>query len=100
MDETKSILTAILGRLDELGASNQSIVGRLDRMSEDFQLMKNDITVLKSDVAVLKSDVAVLKSDVAEMKDTQTRHERILELLSVRTIENEASIRELKRLKS
>jgi len=86
MDETKQILTAILGRLDEMGANIQAI--------------KSDVAVLKTDVAVLKTDVAVMKADMAEMKDTQHRHERILELLSVKSVDQEASIRELRKTQS
>jgi len=93
MDETKQILTAILGRLDEMGADIQAI-------KSDVAVLKSDVAVLKTDVAVLKTDVAVMKADMAEMKDTQHRHERILELLSVKSVDQEASIRELRKTQS
>ena len=118
MEETKQILTAILGRLDEMGADIHSIKGDILGMKADIAELKSDVAVLKSDVAelksdvavlksdvaelksdvaVLKSDVAVLKSDVAEIKETQTRHERILELLSIKSIDHEASIRDIRK---
>ncbi len=83
MDETKQILSVILGRMDEMGA--------------DIRGIMSDVAVLKQDVAELKRDVAVLKQDVAEIKETQTRHERILELLSIKSIDHEASIRDIRK---
>ena len=104
MDETKQILTAILGRLDEMGADLHSIKSDVAVLKSDVAVLKSDVAVLKSDVAVLKSDVAVLKADVAvmkgdiaEMKETQSRHERILELLSIKSIDHEASIRDIRK---
>ena len=50
---------------------------RLDRLEQEYEMLKAgmarlaaDVAILKSDVATLKSDVATLKTDVAQLKTT------------------------------
>lgn len=90
-------------------------------LKDDVAILKDDVTTIKDDVKVLQSDVAVLKDDVASLKSGQTRivslisdipkqfdvlknsigldlerHQRILDLLSTKSIEHEADIKYVK----
>lgn len=95
MDEIKVLLHAILERLDVQGAHIEQMKLDIARLQGDIKQIKEDIAMLKEDVAMLKEDVAVLKRDVAALKEGQVRQEKILERLSIRSIEHEVQIEEL-----
>jgi chromosome segregation ATPase len=120
MDEIKALFNAIIERLDVQNAHMEQmkmdiahLQGDVKQLKEDVALLKGDVAVLKEDVAVLKADVAVLKEDVAvlkedvavlkrdvsSLKEGQARQDKILERLSIRSIEQEADIAELRRIK-
>lgn len=90
MDEIKVLLHAILERLDVQGA-------HIEQMKLDIARLQGDIKQIKEDIAMLKEDVAVLKRDVAALKEGQVRQEKILERLSIRSIEHEVQIEELRK---
>jgi predicted nuclease with TOPRIM domain len=106
MDEIKALLNAIIERLDVQNAHMEQmkidiaqLQGDMKQVKEDVAVLKKDVAVLKEDVAVLKEDVAVLKRDVSALKEGQVRQDKILERLSVRSIEQEAEIVELRRMR-
>jgi chromosome segregation ATPase len=113
MDEIKALFNAIIERLDVQNAHMEQmkmdiahLQGDVKQLKEDVAMLKEDVAVLKEDVAVLKEDVAMLKEDVAvlkrdvsSLKEGQARQDKILERLSVRSIEQEAEIVELRRMR-
>ncbi|WP_044894549.1 hypothetical protein [Bacillus alveayuensis] len=99
MDEIKALLNAIIERLDVQNAHMEQMKIDIAQLQGDMKQVKKDVAVLKEDVAVLKEDVAVLKRDVSALKEGQARQDKILERLSVRSIEQEAEIVELRRMK-
>jgi peptidoglycan hydrolase CwlO-like protein len=92
MDEIRSMFDAIMERLDIQGAN-------IECMKMDIAKIQGDIKELKQDVAVLKQDVSVLKQDVSSLKEGQTRQDRILKTLMLRSIEQESDLLELKHIK-
>jgi chromosome segregation ATPase len=106
MDEIRSMFDAIMERLDIQGAHIEcmkmdiaKIQGDIKELKQDVTVLKQDVSVLKQDVAVLKQDVAVLKQDVSSLKEGQTRQDRILKTLMLRSIEQESDLLELKHIK-
>ncbi|MEK4513100.1 hypothetical protein [Paenibacillus sp. FSL K6-2524] len=104
MSEQK--LDLILGEIgkieNELSSINKRLDSHEDLITQLIGVVKatNEmITVIQTDVSVLKKDVSVLKDDVTESKSGQNRQDRILETLALHSLEQEAIIRELKRIK-
>ncbi len=88
MDETREIMLAINHSVDMLAAK-----------FDGFQAeVRQEFSVLKADVAELKVDVAELKTDVAALQQGQLRQERIMEKLSLRSMEYETIVSDLQRL--
>jgi chromosome segregation ATPase len=104
-------------RLDAIETDTKNLKTDVAVLKDDVAVLKGDVTVLKGDVAVLKDDVAVLKDDVAVLKTdnillkqavletnetvkrieiVQEQQHRIIELLSARSIEQEATIKRIK----
>lgn len=71
LKETNQIVSAILNRQDETDA-------KLDSMAMDIHKLRGDVT---------------------ELKEGQERQDRILELLSVRSLDQETQLSALKRVK-
>ncbi|HEY0828665.1 MAG TPA: hypothetical protein VGE40_11255 [Bacilli bacterium] len=120
LDELKQIVTSLRSnqevtnaKLEALTMDVHHIKGDTTALKSDVAVLKTDVAVLKTDVAVLKTDVSVLKTDVAVLKtdvsvlktdvkgltNSNDRLERILERLSIRSIEHEADITEIRRAK-
>jgi cell division protein FtsB len=85
--------------MEEVKALLNAIIERLDVQNAHMEQMKMDIAQLQGDMKQLKEDVAVLKRDVSSLKEGQARQDKILERLSVRSIEQEAEIVELRRMR-
>jgi peptidoglycan hydrolase CwlO-like protein len=103
LEEIKALFNAIIERLDVQNVHIEQMKMDIAHLQGDMKQVKEDVAVLKEDVAVLKEDVAVLKEDVerdvSSLKDGQARQEKILERLAVRSIEQEADIVELRRMR-
>jgi chromosome segregation ATPase len=106
LEEIKALFNAIIERLDvqnvhieQMKMDIAHLQGDMKQVKEDVAVLKEDVAVLKEDITVLKEDVAVLKRDVSSLKDGQARQEKILERLAVRSIEQEADIVELGRMR-
>jgi chromosome segregation ATPase len=52
---------------------------RLDRLEQEYEMLKVGMARLEADVGTLKSDVAQLKADVAQLKTTVGRIEARME---------------------
>lgn len=103
-------LTAIEGDMAVLKQDVAGLKQDVAGLKQDVSVLKQDVAGLKQDVSVLKQDVAGLKQDMAQvmqasletnqivtrMEATQEGHERILDLLSRRSIEQEANLKRIK----
>ena len=90
MDEMRAMFHAIIERLDTQGA-------RIENLTTQVNHLTGEVEQVKSDIAIMKSDMDVMKSDIAEIKDGQTRQDKILESLAMRSLEQETDIRDLRR---
>jgi archaellum component FlaC len=68
----------------------------LKQILEKLNKIDNDIQELKADNPLIKQAVLETAETVKRIESNQERHERILEILSVRSIEQEADIKRLK----
>ena len=66
-------------------------------MDERLSRIEDMLTQLIQMQAVNNAKIEELLSDVKEIKDGQERQDRILEMLSVKSIETESYIRDFKR---
>ena len=111
----KNILDELKRLREAHTALNQHVSNIYETMATkedvaDLPSMKADISSLKTDIPSMKKDISSLKSVMSSMKvatieildtvkrveTTQDRHERTLDLLSRRSIEQEAEIKRIK----
>lgn len=121
--DVKGLKEDVTGLKGEVTLLKDEVTG----LKGEVALLKNDVNVLKNDVSILKNEVSSIKSTLDEhtqllkalehrteentaqmnsiaenveyLKGTQTRQEKILERLALRSIEQEAEITWLKRAK-
>ncbi|MEK4513111.1 hypothetical protein [Paenibacillus sp. FSL K6-2524] len=124
---SEQLLQQILQKLDNIEVEQQSMKSDMQSMKSDMQSMKSDILSLKgtqglmqiqlnetntivrairdrqdetdAKLDALSMDVHKLHGELIFLKEGQERHERILERLSLRSIEHEAEISGLRRAK-
>jgi len=84
MDETKAMLNAIL--------ENQQMT------NAKLEAMQMDIHHMKGDIVKLQQDMTIVKQDISDIKSGQERQDRILESLALRSLEQEAILREMRRV--
>ena|SRR5690625_3163109 len=126
MEETHLLLHKIIERLDFQSASIEQVQSdvrelRLEftQLRSDVETLKDDVKTLKSNVEILKADVETLKDDVKDLKSVQLEHgkqlshhtdllaqinkgqqrqDKLIETLSIRSLEQETDLRELRNL--
>ncbi|MDP5273647.1 hypothetical protein [Chengkuizengella axinellae] len=84
-------------RTDKFDKDLHEIKYEIKEIQKDVEGVKSDIEEVKSDIEDVKSDVEEVKSDVKDIKEGQERQDRILEMLSVKSVETESYIRDFKR---
>ncbi|KIO56704.1 hypothetical protein B4064_0153 [Caldibacillus thermoamylovorans] len=72
---------------------------QLNKTNEIVRAIRHRQEETNTKLDALSMDVYRLHGEVLSLKDGQERQERILEKLSLRSIEQEAEIRDLKRIK-
>jgi outer membrane murein-binding lipoprotein Lpp len=97
MDETKEILTAIIGRLEEMGADMKGMKAGISELKADVSQLKADVNQLKADVSQLKADVETLKEGQIRMEERLDRIEANQEYFSAKWLEHDKEILRLKR---
>ncbi|GIP51579.1 hypothetical protein [Paenibacillus vini] len=121
---SEQLLHQILQKLDHIEAEQSSMKVDMNSMKSDMQTMKSDILGLKetqelmqvqlgetnaivrairdrqdetdAKLDALSMDVHKLHGELTSVKATQDRHEKILDKLATRSIEQEADIHQLK----
>lgn len=123
----EQIVGQILGELKGIRESQQVMQNEIKSMQTEIKSMKSEIKDFKESqylmqtqlnetneivrairhrqeetdakLDALSMDVHKLHGEVLSLKDGQERQERILETLIIRSVEQEADIRDLKRIK-
>ncbi|CEE00417.1 hypothetical protein BT1A1_0562 [Caldibacillus thermoamylovorans] len=123
----EQIVGQILGELKGIRESQQVMQNEIKSMQTEIKSMKSEIKDIKESqylmqtqlnetneivrairhrqeetdakLDALSMDVHKLHGEVLSLKDGQERQERILETLIIRSVEQEADIRDLKRIK-
>lgn len=103
---SEKILSDILEQLNNMSTVQQEMKNNVTDLNNDIAEVKNDITDLNNDIAEIKKQtedipaikVAALETNeiVERIESAQESHEHTLDLLSRRSIDQEA---ELKRIK-
>ncbi|WP_334072177.1 MULTISPECIES: hypothetical protein [Paenibacillus] len=121
---SEQLLHQILQKLDHIETDVQTMKSDMQTMKSDMQTMKKDVVSLKetqelmqtqlgetnaivrairdrqdetdAKLDALSMDVHKLHGELSSLKEGQERHEKILEKLSIRSLEHEADIREIK----
>jgi chaperonin cofactor prefoldin len=84
----------MLGTLIKMVGENNS---RLKTLEDKTDRLESKTDRLESKVDKLESDMQEVKSSVKELMQGQERQDRILEMLSVKSIETDSYIQEFKR---
>ncbi len=77
-----------------VGATNGKVTG----LQQDVVSLTQDVSELKQDVSELKQDVSELKQTTERIEQRQKKQDQILDTLSVRSIEQESEIKELRKV--
>lgn len=83
-------------RLDRMESKIDHIEGKVSHMESKIDDIQTDIQVLKTGQQGIRKEIT---TRFAEVKEVQERQERILERLSLRSIEQEVEISDLRRAK-
>ncbi len=117
----EQVLNTILSELKEMRSDIHDLKRGQQSFHEELKVLTNDVTILKDNVTTLKVDVTTLKDNITALTSGQTRivslisdipkqfdqlensigldlerHQRILDLLSTKSIEHEADIKHMK----
>jgi len=101
-DSQQSMQTEIKSMKDEIKGMKESqyvMQTQLKETNEIVRAIKHRQEETDAKLDALSMDVHKLHGEVSSLKNGQERQERILESLSLRSIEQEADIRDLKRIK-
>lgn len=82
------------------------MLSELQKLNERVITIENDVSNIKNDVSNIKSEQQQIKQAVMETNESmkqlnaiQDSQQRIIELLSARSLEQESELRDLKRVK-
>lgn len=84
----------LLGTLIKMVSDSNAILNTLE---DNVKSIKGEVTSINSEFANMKDNVKEIGEDVKEVKVGQERQDRILEMLSVKSIETDSYIRDFKR---
>lgn len=92
LNELQSINRKMDNGLDTLGTQLDKLETKIDGISE--QVAKN-----AEDITDIKDNQKIIANVIDKVASVQERQEKILESLSLRSLEQEVDIRDLKRIK-
>jgi len=100
-------LESVENRLESVENRLESVENRVGavekRQDETYQIVRaiysrQELTDAKLDALTI--DVRRMQGDFVELKESQERQDRILESLAIRSFDQEAQLRDLKKIKS
>lgn len=89
----------IMAKVDAMELRLAHVEGKVIEIDTKVQEIDGKVQEIDGKVQEIGGKVQEVNGKVTEISETQQRQERILEMLALRTIENEANIRDLKRIK-
>ncbi len=99
VQELQQITRAIQNRQEETDAKLESLTLNIAHMQGDMTRMQEDMTRMQGDMAEMKEELVSVKGLVKnhdalleQLLKSQVRQEKILERLSIRSIEQESEI--------
>lgn len=92
-------MKSMKSEIKDIKESQHLMQTQLNETNEIVRAIRHRQEEMKTKLDALSMDVYRLHGEVLSLKDGQERQERILEKLSLRSIEQEAEIRDLKRIK-
>lgn len=102
----REILELLLHKVTNIEDDQQTMKSDIQNIKDDQQTMKSDIQTLKVDQQTMKEEQQQIKQAVMETNESvkklvtiQESQHQILKLLSFRSIEQEASLTDLKSVK-
>lgn len=107
---SEQLLHQILQKLDQIDFKVQTITRDVESLKGTQELMQTQLGETNAIVRAIRDrqdetdakldalsmDVHKLHGELSSLKEGQERHEKILEKLSIRSLEHEADIREIK----
>ena len=87
---SEELLKTILGKLDEMDKTVQIMDGNIQRMDDKIQKMDDKIDRIEQKLDATFEQTAKSAESINEIAAAQDRHERVLEVLSLRSIEQQA----------
>jgi len=97
LKEMKEILKALMHRNEVQGAQIEQIIFTMSSMQGAILDMQAAISDNQKTILDVQSDVKDIKSELIGIREGQERQDRILEALAARSLEQETSIKELRR---
>lgn len=102
LGELKLIVNAVRSRANESDARLEALTmdmhqvkGDVKGLSEEMNNVKEEIKGIKVELKNLKEEIHVVKSEVIVVQENQNRHERLMERLALRAIEQETWVNRL-----
>lgn len=92
-------MKSMKSEIKDIKESQHLMQTQLNKTNEIVRAIRHRQEETNTKLDALSMDVYRLHGEVLSLKDGQERQERILEKLSLRSIEQEAEIRDLKRIK-
>lgn len=93
--ENQIVMNQHISNIKETMATKEDVAD-IVTLKTDVSSMKEDISTLKTDMTSMKVAIIEILDTVKRVEATQDRHERTLDLLSRRSIEQEAEIKRIK----
>lgn len=87
---SEELLKTILGKLDAMDKNIQIMDGKIQRMDDKIQKMDEKIDRIEQKLDATFEQTAKSAESINEIAAAQDRHERVLEVLSLRSIEQQA----------
>lgn len=97
MDEVIEILKALRAGQEYLVAKVDSIDHRLAKVEGTLIQVDNRLVKVEGTLTQVDNRLAKVEGDVKEIKDGQLRHERLMESLSLRYVELDTEVKDIKR---
>lgn len=97
LSRMEEMLGTLIKMVVDSNAGLNMLEGRFEGMEKEMRSMKEEVKGMKDEIKSIKEEVISMKEDVKEIKDGQERQDRILEMLSIKSIETDSYIRDFKR---
>lgn len=96
LENTDKRLDSIENRLDNIENRLDNIENRLDNIEAEQKAIKAEQLLLKQAILETNADVKELKIKMDKLEEIQMKQQQIIDLLSARSIQHEAELKQIK----